>query len=93
MHFTGRLWDDYHTSADVPVQNNLHGSLLVLLGKLRDKFIFKKVDAHLLPADSSDRTVGNWGDLVILEEFDKFFLCMTRVDLDLVASWFDSTVS
>ena len=65
----------------------------MLLGKLFDKFIFKKVDSHRFPADSSERTVGNWNNFMILEEFDQFVLCVARMDRDLVASWFDSTVS
>ena len=83
----GSLGNDDDTSAEVPVENDLSGGLLVLLGKLNDNGLLGGVvgGAAILGVESAGGGPGNGLDAVLLHEADELGLGAVGEELDLVA--------
>ena len=81
------------TTAQSPVQNNLNRCSIVLDGELQNERIIYNIFSAGVDTKSADWTVCDRDNIMVIQEAQKVFLSIFRIDLDLVAGWLDSTVS
>ena len=76
-----------------PVEKDLGSCLFVLRHHFDDGLMKKDIWTARSICSSSDRTVGNGMDVILLKKLDHLVLHKERMKLDLVASWRNSGIA
>jgi hypothetical protein len=94
MGFRLSFWNNAISTRETPSQEDLNRFFLIVLSQLNYVGMINTLNCVcVLGVKSTDWTVCNWMNFLLLKPFYEFFLSTLWVKLDLVYSWLDFSVS